>query len=178
MTKVKAKVIALQETWCNADQSISSLEIPGYSLHLVSHGRGKGIATYFTNEFWITGTINKDSYQISKVSCADFDVINVYRSQGHDKTEFLRDLGRLAGPLRSGFVVGDFNEDFLHEPKTTVASKMLSHRFKQVVPHPTQMEGGLLDHVYHKGLSWEPKANIDFPYYSDHALISVSQQEI
>ena len=149
----------------------------GYNLNLVSHGRGRGIATYFTDEFKVTGSINKESYQISKVSSKELDVINVYRSQGHNKVEFLRDLGSLAGPMRSGFIIGDFNVDFLHEPKDAVVSKILSCGFKQIVPHPTHLEGGLLDHIYHKGLSWEPKADIQFPYYSDHGLISVSGLE-
>lgn len=175
--RIKAKVLALQETWCTMEQTVSSLKIPGYNLHLVSHGRGKGIATYFTDEFEISGAINKDFYQISKVSSADFDVINIYCSQIHNKAEFLRDLGTLAGPMRSGFIVGDFNVDFLQEPKAAVVSKILSHGFKQQVDHPTHIEGGLLDHIYHKGLSWEPKVDLQFPYYSDHSLISVSRQE-
>ena len=171
--KIKAKVIALQETWCSKDQGISAFEMEGYNLHLVSNGRGRGIATYFTNEFQVTGLTNKEHYQISKVSNGEYDVINVYCSQGHDKAEFLRDLGNLAGPMRSGFIVGDFNIDFLHEPKGLVVSKILSRGFKQIVSHPTHVEGGLLDHIYHKGLQWEPKADIQFPYYSDHGLISV-----
>ena len=176
-SRVKAKVIALQETWCNLEQTASSLEIPGYSLHLLSCGRGKGIATYFTDEFQVTGAINRNNYQISKVSSANFDVINVYCSQSLNKAEFLRDLGSLAGPLRTGFIVGDFNIDFFQDQKDAIVSKILSRGFQQLVDHPTHMEGGLLDHVYHKGLSWEPKVDLQFPYYTDHSLISVSGQE-
>ena len=155
------------------DQGISSLEIPGYDLNLVNHGRGKGIATYYTDQFQAAGAINKDFYQISKITGAKFDVINVYCSQRLNSAEFLRDLGSLAAPMQAGFIIGDFNVDFLHEPKAALIRKILSHGFKQILSHPTHMEGGLLDHVYHKGLSWEPFANIDFPYYSDHGLISI-----
>ena len=155
------------------DQGISSLEIPGYDLNLVNHGRGKGLATYYTDQFQAAGAINKDFYQIAKVSSAEFDVINVYCSHGLNTVEFLRDLGSLAGSMKTGFIIGDFNVDFLHEPKAAIVRKILSHGFKQMVSHPTHMEGGLLDHAYHKGLSWEPIADLHFPYYSDHALISI-----
>ena len=44
---LKSDMISLQETWLEDDTIIEDLEIPGYTLHLNSYGKGKGIATYF-----------------------------------------------------------------------------------------------------------------------------------
>ena len=171
--QVKGKVIALQETWCNLDENGSCFKIEGYKLHLVNHGRGKGVATYYSSEFKVSGSINKERYQMSKVTSRDFDVVNIYRSQGADKTEFLRDLGGLAGAARPCFIIGDFNVNFLQDPKDMIITKIQSCSFKQIVQSPTHKEGGLLDHAYMKRLSWEPEVHLKFPYYTDHAAISI-----
>ena len=176
--QISAKVIALQETWCNEDQSVENLSLPGYELHLVNQGRGKGVATYFSKEFKISKGINKLHYQMSKVTSKAFDVVNIYCSNGANRSEFLQDLGSLAAAPRPCLIVGDFNIDFLHEPQGQIIKKILSCGFQQLVTHPTHIGGGLLDHVYVKRLSWEPQITINFPYYSDHGAISISNPEI
>ena len=110
---------------------------------------------------------------MSKVTSKEFDVVNVYCSQGANKAEFLKDLGSLAGMARPCFITGDFNVNFLREPKDTIVTKILSCGFKQIVRSPTHTEGGLLDHVYMKRVTWEPEVCLNFPYYTDHASISI-----
>ena len=171
--QMKAKVIALQETWCREDQTVEELLLPDYDLHLVSHGHGKGVATYFSKDFQISKGINKQYYQMSKVSSEEFDIVNIYCSKGANKTEFLKDLGSLASAPRPCFIVGDFNINFLRDPKEQIIKKILSCGFKQIVNYPTHKAGGLIDHVYIKRLSWQPHTMINFPYYSDHGAISI-----
>ena len=170
---IRAKVIALQETWCREEQTVEDLSIPDFNLHLVGHGRGKGVATYFSKDFRISKGIDKQYYQMSKISSEDFDVVNIYCSRGANKTEFLKDLGSLASAPRPCFIVGDFNINFLCDPKEQIVRKILSCGFTQIVNCPTHKAGGLLDHVYIKRLSWEPQIMINFPYYSDHGAISI-----
>lgn len=38
--QIGGDVIALQETWCDTDEDHPDLNIPGYEMKLVSHGRG------------------------------------------------------------------------------------------------------------------------------------------
>ena len=171
--KIRANVIALQETWCGIDQENSHLQIPGYDMHLVSQGRGKGVVTYYRTGFQVSGTINTNSYQMSKVSGKNFDLVNVYRSQGANKTDFLRDLGSLVQGIKPCFIVGDFNVNFLQEPKDPIINKITSNGFKQIVMDPTHIEGGLLDHVYIRRIPFEPHVYLNFPFYSDHAAVSV-----
>ena len=142
-------------------------------MHLVSQGRGKGVALYFKPNFKVSGTINKPHYQLAKISCQDYDVINVYRSHGSNKVEFLNDLGSLARGIRPCFIVGDFNINYLGNPKDMIIQKITSCGFSQVVEHPTHQEGGLLDHVYVKKAPFKFQVNLSTPFYSDHSIVSI-----
>ena len=107
-------MIALQETWCHNDQNTTLFAIPGYNLHLVSHGRGKGIATFYKEAFAVSGIKSRQNYQMCKVSNEDFDVINVYRSNDANSTDFLDDLRDLSGEIESRpcIITGDFNWNY------------------------------------------------------------------
>ena len=87
----KAEIIALQETWCDPLQENTHLAIPGYHMHFESAGRGKGVATFFKDEFKVTATVNAITHQMIKVSRNDVHVINVYRSKGADNQQFFLD---------------------------------------------------------------------------------------
>ena len=170
--QVRAKVIALQETWCGDGQDIQQYQLRGYNMHFVSHGRGKGVATYFLPEFQFTGEINSQKYQMCRVSCKNFDVINIYRSQDADNPDFLKDLGKLAQGPKPCILVGDFNINFLKESHHPIVKKILSCGFQQLVTFPTHSAGGLLDHIYVKRIPFQPEVIINFPFYSDHAHVT------
>ena len=176
--EVRAKVIALQETWCVDSQDVNQFKLLGYDMHFVSHGRGRGLATYFLPEFHLTGEINSPKYQMCKVSCKNFDVVNIYRSQGAVSKDFISDLGKLAAGKKPCFLVGDFNINFLEESHHPIIKKILSCGFRQIVDSPTHSAGGLLDHAYVKNIPFEPKAAINFPFYSDHAHVSIIKPSI
>ena len=167
------QVIAVQETWCNPQQENLHLQLPGYEMLLVSQGRGKGIATYYKNNFKENGFINKPLYQISRVSDQKINVINVYLSHGADKRDFLRDLGSLARGAKKSVIVGDFNIDYLKSPEDIVIKTILSCGFKQIVSSPIQEKGGLIDHVYVKNITSPVDVAMCFPFYTDHAAISI-----
>ena len=69
----------------------------------------------------------------------------------------------------------DFNINFLHDPKDSIIQRITSNGFKQIVEGPTHKEGGLLDHVYIRGvpLEFEPHIQIDFRHYTDHGAITI-----
>ena len=172
-SKIRGRVIGLQETWCSKEHDNDHLKLPGYFLHLVSQGRGKGVATYHTKEFSISGEVNTDKYQISKVSCNEFDVLNVYRSLGANKADFFRDLKKLAPGQRTCVIVGDFNMDFSKEPQERLLKEISALGFEQLVKSPTHIEGGIIDHVYARHLDQEIEMHMNWPFYSDHAAISI-----
>ena len=92
-----------------------------------------------------------------------------------NKAQFLRDIGSLLRGVKPTFIVGDFNINFLHDPKDSIIQKITSNGFKQIVEDPTHVEGGLLDHVYIRGvpLEFEPHIQIDFRHYTDHGAITI-----
>ena len=168
----KAEVIAIQETWCDPQQSNQHLALPGYSMHFESRGHGKGIITYFKEHYQVTATVNTDSYQITKVTHADFHVVNVYCSKGAEKRRLLNDLLSLLQGSSHVIIVGDFNDNFLQNPKPKFIEDMIRQGLSQLVESPTHIEGGLLDHVYVKDASRFKTATY-FRYYTDHAAIAV-----
>ena len=170
-----ASVIALQETWCDPSKENNNLKLQGYEMHLVSQGRGKGVATYFRPGFQVGGAVNVSSYQMSKVSCKNYDVVNIYRSQNCNKQDFLKDLGSLVHGSKPCFIVGDFNIDCLKTPDDAILKKITSSGFKQIVDFPTHDQGGALDHVYCKRIPFEPKIEFAFSFHSDHAMISIAK---
>ena len=72
-------------------------------------------------------------------------------------------------------VIGDFNDNYLNEPKSPFVKHMLQQNFSQLVRSPTHAEGGLLDHVYVRNATWNLEVDVNFRHYSDHAAISVIQ---
>merc|ERR1712243_200112 len=108
---IHAEVIALQETWCESEQENHHLALPGYNMHLESRGPGKGVVTYFKEQYCVSGSINKELYQIIKISKGDFHVVNVYCSRRANKQELFIDLMLLTQDTESCMIVGDFNEN-------------------------------------------------------------------
>ena len=176
--QVRARVIALQETWCTEGQEYQQYQLDGYKMHFVSHGRGKGVATYFHPEFELNGEINTQKYQMCKVSCKNYDVINLYRSQHADNASFLKDLGQLAQGPKPCFLVGDFNINIFKEPHHPVVRKISKCGFQQLVDSPTHSAGGLLDHVYVKKIPFQPAVEASFSFYSDHAYVTVMKPSL
>ena len=83
---------------------------------------------------------------------------------------------------RETFIVGDFNICFLSEAHHPVIQFLSSHGFKQLVKRPTQIEGRLIDHIYHH----RPSSNFDFAnftvnqqscYFTDHDVLFLVQVE-
>ena len=70
-------------------------------------------------------------------------------------------------------IVGDFNDNFLKEPKSNFVQQMIAQKLTQLVETPTHAEGGLLDHVYVTNTKWQLNTEVNFRYYSDHAAITV-----
>ena len=147
-------------------------------MHFVSHGRGKGVATYFHPEFELNGEINTQKYQMCKVSCKNYDVINLHRSQHADNASFLKDLGQLAQGPKPCFLVGDFNINIFKEPHHPVVRKISKCGFQQLVDSPTHSAGGLLDHVYVKKIPFQPAVEASFSFYSDHAYVTVMKPSL
>ena len=158
-------LFCLQETWLHPDEDISLFEIEGLTLDTNSVGRGKGVATYYPEGFVVVDKVTRSDLQITQVSSHDFDLINVYRSQGN--TTLIDDLKTLMRENRRCVIVGDLNIDYSED--NLIVAQLLSLGFTQHVSKPTHSEGAILDHCY---------TNFDVTsvsqqgvYFSDHDVI-------
>ena len=168
---LKPSVLCLQETWI--PHSSTGYTIPGYKAHFNSVGRGKGIATYFKENFSHRSDITEDDCQITAISSKDFDVLNVYRSSSCPDISSLLPSVITEGP---SIVCGDFNIDLRKNGSQhrRIISSMRSLGFEQLVEGSTHDKGGLLDHVY---VSEDLKSRIIIEKkcvsFSDHDMISI-----
>ena len=71
-------------------------------------------------------------------------------------------------------VLGDFNEDILHQSSSRVVTFMSSHGYTQVVNSPTTARGTLIDHVYCNSLPSNMIVGVQDTYYSDHDTVYCS----
>ena len=78
---------------------------------------------------------SKPDYQMSKVSSADIDVINVYRSS-NAQYSFVDDLDHLICSERTTHIVGDFNICYNEERQSNVV-KYLEKRGFRFVTQPS-----------------------------------------
>ena len=126
------QVIALQETWCDPAKANQPYSLPGYDMYFESRGKGKGVAMYFKEGFRVSNSVNTESYQMIQVTSCDFNVINVYCSKGANKQQLYKDICAMRGD-RFCLVVGDFNDNYLNEPKSPFVKHMLQQNFSQLV---------------------------------------------
>ena len=71
-------------------------------------------------------------------------------------------------------ILGDFNEDILRQPNSSIVSLMSNHGYSQLVTSPTTDQGTLIDHVYYNGLTSDIIVDMCDTYYSDHDTIYCS----
>ena len=167
-------MICLQETWCSDTCDNNHLNMDGFHLHLTNRGNGKGIATYHNNDFNFISEINEAKYQMTKFSSNDYDIINIYRSQGADNKSFIIHLKSLVQNCHKCYIVGDFNINFIENKNNAISNWLHSQGFEQIVLSPTHENGSLLDHAYIK-CELDHQVLLHWPYYSDHAAIRIEK---
>ena len=167
-----SNVICLQETWleCHED-SDNEYQLNNLKIHFNSHGRGKGIVTYFPEHFVVEESVADSHFQITKIVSPTMAIINVYRSdKASDK--FLTELEKLIEHDKTVLVCGDFNYCYKSQKQHPVNVFFKQRKFIQLVTEATHREGRLLDHSYLYCVEpcshneWEAKTY--GCYYSDH----------
>ena len=169
---LKADIIHLDETHITDETDASTLALNGFSDYFINVGKGKGIATYISENITATSTAFKGSrLQIVKVSMKEIDSINVYRSTNKRKIETWETLEEFIDTEKATVITGDFNL-CLRKYKTNLLLTGLSNvGFGQLQCEASQIMGGNLDHVYWRDPQgqWEkPCLERYSPFFSDH----------
>ena len=172
---LSSDVICIQETWLEPEEDENVYQIEGYTTHLNSQGRGKGIAIYIKkNKFRHVMDFQSPYMQISKVTSERMDIIAVYRSQEEPFWSLTNQVEALIDPSKTTLVVGDLN--YCYKNSHNEFSKFMSEsKFHQLVQAATHIEGGLLDHAYFKCVGDEREATVELfsNYYSDHDTVTL-----
>ena len=169
---LSGNVICLQETWLERhEESQECYQITQFNSHFNSQGRGKGLATFFPDDFTVNESVADPHFQMSKIVSSNLSIINVYRSE-KASDNFLKELDKLIRYDKTIIVCGDFNychSSQIHHP---VHIFFTERNFIQLVTEATHRGGRQLDHSYVYCL--EPYSLNDFAtktigcYYSDH----------
>ena len=172
---MRSDLVCIEETWLEPEEDENVYQIEGYTSHLNSQGRGKGLAIYIKkNKFRHVMDLRSPYMQITKVTSERMDVISVYRSQEESFLSLKNKVESLIDPNKTTLVVGDFN--FCYKTSQNEFSSFMSKsKFNQLVEAATHIEGGLLDHAYFKSVGDEREATVELcsNYYSDHDTLTV-----
>ena len=169
---LKADLLYLDETHITDDYDVSAFDIDGFDVHFITAGKGKGIATYKAKYIKAANTShNEQGLQIVKVSMAEVDSINVYRSSNMSIIKTRETLEKLVDMNKPTLITGDFNLCHRKYKTNVVSTGLYSSGFKQLQDKASQIMGGVIDHIYWfdpRG-QWEtPDIERCSPYYSDH----------
>ena len=148
-------------------------------MQLNCKGKGKGIATYYSDNFVPVINITEATYQITSIKTRDLIIINISRSSDCSDiclTEHLNEL--ISSDNVSIVICGDFNICQREETNHPVLSFLKRNNF--IVgfdpPQPTHVSGRCLDQVYSK-LQKNIKILKVFRspcYFSDHCKVNIT----
>ena len=137
----------------------------------MNRGKGKGIASYYSNAFGHKISINGQGFSLVTLESQDSVIIGVYRSNDGNIKELLKEISMLIMEEKFVVIGGDFNINLTNSPNNYLTKELIKMGFAQIVKKATHIEGGLIDHIYvrqgrNKKYSWIVE---QFPkYYSDH----------
>ena len=124
------EIIILTETWLDREQTADEYNIPGYNLNLNSVGRGRGIATYYKQNYNHATNVNYDGFSITKIESEKLDIIGIYRSQEGSVTTLIMQLENLIIDGKTIIIGGDVNICTLANPKNYVTQSLKEIGFK------------------------------------------------
>ena len=124
--------------------------LPDYQSNLNIVGRGKGIASYYKNEYKHARNINSDGISITKLESDKLDMVAIYRSQEGNVTTLIEHLESLITKGKTTLVGGDFNICAFAHPRNYITASLREIEFNQLVETSIHIEEGMIDHAYIK----------------------------
>merc|ERR1712240_788582 len=164
-------IISLSETWLEENADVTEYSMKEYTADSNSIGRGKGITSYYKENFKHVTNIKCEGFSVSKLESNNMDIIGVYRSQGANNKDLIEKLKMIIDNEKFTIIGGDMNVCVRENPENHITKSLTEVGFKQIVSESTHIDGGVIDHIYlsqngNIGLKWIIEY---FPkYYSDH----------
>ena len=181
-------VIAITETWLNANVPESAIQLPGYSLFRQDRHDGRGgVCMYVAEHFMTKNHVHRIQCRSAVECCAiqlhipskrPIIIIAVYRPPGVPVGRWLPHLHKLLDeishlrPSANLILTGDMNEDLLKGHNKIELACMQHHNLQQCLPpQRTTRYGSMLDVVYANCPEYETQATVVPTYYSDHDCV-------
>ena len=174
----QSDVMILAETWIpEILENSTNFALGSYALHLNSHGRGKGLAVFYKEEFGCIFDINQEKLNLTKISSKEMDIIGIYQSRDCSLDSTIESLEKLINWEKTTLVIGDFNICNHKNPENRVKTYLTERKFELLISTATHIEGGFIDHAYALNIGnyvEKPVVEIIPKYYSDHEAICIS----
>ena len=177
------EVICLQETWLEEgnDDHQQQFSLPNKSALFASGGRGKGVVTYFTDQFQPLCKIVKQYYQMAAVKSERLTVVNIYRSREAKNEDFISSLMEILNESvqqEATLILGDFNFCERKNSCHPIRQKLLGEDFKSLLdpPFASHMDGNCLDQAYlrrRENSNQDMCAHVGTCSFSDHDPVIV-----
>ena len=185
-----ASVLCFCETWLNAAQPSPMLienQVDIRCDRVTCENKGgvlmcvpSHMTPFNVQRFAVSGIeVVSATVKLPRSEC--LQIATVYRSPSVPQATLITLLRRLLAHLTQSttpsIVVGDFNEDLLHNPNSALVRLMESSGFTQLVKCPTTPQGTMIDHAYYKDTSCTAMSsivNVQDTYYSDHDTLYCS----
>ena len=141
-------IIFLSETWIEENANVTEYSIKEYIANFNSKGRGKGIASYYKENFKHVMNIKCDGFSVSKLESKNMDIICLYRSQGANDKDLIEKLKMIIDKGKTTIIGGDLNVCLRANPENYITKSVTEHGFKHIVTESTHIDGGVIDHIY------------------------------
>ena len=144
---MSADVFSLGETHLEKGEEI---HFNGYTGVFASHGKGKGVSTFYNIECAPVNSITSEKYSGIQLRFIKFDAIFLYLSSGCNKEEILNHLESWIVEKRPTVIMGDINIDYDKSNKLIKALEGSSQLLLRNSIDELQYDSDLLvEHIFH-----------------------------
>ena len=181
------EVICLQETWLEEGKDDQQLQFSlcNKSAFFASGGRGKGVVTYFADQYQPLCKKVKQYFQMAAVKSERLVVVNIYRSKEANNEDFISSLMEILNQSvqqEATLILGDFNFCERKDSSHPIRRKLLGQGFKSLLdpPFASHMDGNCLDQAYLRQVensSQSMCAHVGTCSFSDHDPVIVEVVE-
>ena len=143
---LQSDIFVVAETWLYPGEKI---EIPSHASHLLSNGRGKGLASFTKGHSKMIETFQKDDYSMMKMEVDNKFFIFVYISKTANSSQYICDIEALLKNTSNSptALIGDVNWHFSQQSHP-MKKFMQDNKFEQLIEKPTHIGGNIIDHLY------------------------------
>ena len=180
-----ADVLCFCETWLTASQA--SLNIPNHQVasrcdRQTCDNKG-GAMIYSQMQTCHARSFTSPGIEVACTTVIlpnanQMQVLVLYRSPSVQLQALTVLLSRLLQYISTtnmpSVILGDFNNDILSQPNSSIVSLMSNYGFTQLVTAPTTAKGTLIDHVYYNRPTSDIIVEVCDTYYSDHDIVYCS----